>query len=507
MKETAMTRMWSLGALIVAVALLSSCGEDADKAGGESDSDAVVLTLANPDDSPFNLDEFAREVESQSDGSLRIEFRNAWRSGEAENELGTIEDVRDGKVDMGGVGVRAFDLAGVDTFQPLVAPFAIDSYSLEGEVLDSPLAERMLSGVEKLGLVGVALLPGELRKPLGISRPLLAPSDYRGAAIGIRPSELAARSFEALGATTEGYHPSGNITSFDGVETSVNTLPFNGSERFARTLAANVSLWPRVLTIIMNREAYGSLSDDQREAIAAAGHAALEPSLEEIQAREDEAIGILCNRGELAIRQVSQAQLDGLRAATTPVSRAVGHDPATREAAEEIAAMRAEIDREPPPACIGQESATSTGDTTPVDGLWQMQTTRDEAAAIIPESDLVPENWGDFVFAFRAGRFAFTTESQGACIWAYGTYSLEGDNVEWNIEDGGGETPNDAANAPGEVFRYRWSRYRDQLTLEPVPGEVSPEPFRVEPWRLLEGEPSIDALSNRCPPPADALEA
>ena len=65
--------------------------------------------------------------------------------------------------------------------------------------------------------------------------------------------------------------------------------------------------------------------------------------------------------------------------------------------------------------------------------------------------------------------------------------------------------PNDAGNAPGEVFNYGWSRYRDQLTLEPLEGEISPEPFRVEPWRLLDGEPSIEALSDRCPPPADAL--
>jgi TRAP-type C4-dicarboxylate transport system substrate-binding protein len=506
MKERAMTRIWSLGALIAAVAMISSCGEDADKAGGEGDSDVVVLTLANPDESAFNLDEFERDVESQSGGSVRIEFQNAWRSGEAENELGTIEDVRDGKVDMGSVGVRVFDLAGVDTFQPLVAPFAIDSYSLQGEVLKSPLPERMLSGVEQLDLVGVTLLPGEMRKPLGISRPLLARSDYRGAAIGIRPSELAARSFEALGATTKDYHPNDDISSFDGIETSVNALPYNGSERFAPTLAANVSLWPRVLTIIMNREAYDSLSDDQREALSAAGRAALDPSLEEIQAREDEAIGIICNRGELAVRQVSQAQLDGLHAATTPVSRALGRDPDTREAADEIAAMGADIDPEPAPACTGKDATASTGDAAPVDGLWQMETTKDEAATIIPESDLLPENYGDLLFASKAGRFAFTTENQDACVWAYGSYSVDGDTVEWRIEDGGGETPSDAANERGEVFRYRWSRYRDQLTLEPVKGEVSPEPFRVEPWRLLEGEPSVDALSARCPPPADALE-
>ena len=85
--------------------------------------------------------------------------------------------------------------------------------------------------------------------------------------------------------------------------------------------------------------------------------------------------------------------------------------------------------------------------------------------------------------------------------WAYGGYSVDGDTVEWQIEDGGGETPNDAANTPGEVFRYGWSRYRDQLTLTPVKGAISPEPNRVKPWRQLDGEASVDALSTSCPPP------
>ena len=63
-----MNRIVSLGTLIAITVLVSSCmgGDDADKAGGEGGSDAVVLTLANPDDGPFNLDEFARQVESQS---------------------------------------------------------------------------------------------------------------------------------------------------------------------------------------------------------------------------------------------------------------------------------------------------------------------------------------------------------------------------------------------------------------------------------------------------------
>ena len=508
MKVRGVNRVWILGAPFVVSALISGCmgDEDADKAGGEGESDSVVLTLANPDDSAFNLDEYASEVESQSEGSVRIEFQNSWRPGEVDNEQGTIEDVRDGKVDLGSVGARAFDLVGVDSFQLLVAPFTIDSYSLQGEVLRSPLAERMLGGVEELDLVGITLLPGELRKPLGISRPLVTESDYRGATVGIRPSEIAARTFDALGATTNGYHFSDDVPSFDGIEVSINSIPYDGSGRLARALTANVNLWPRVLTIVMNRDAYDALSEDQRAALSNAGSAALDPSLEEIQNREQEALGILCTRGELAVRSASPSQLEGLRTATAPIAQAVVRDPDTRYAAREIAAMRADVEPEPAPACAEDMDEPAAGEATPVDGLWRMETTRDEAATVVQPSDLVPENFGEFIFAFRDGRFAFTTESEGACVWAYGSYSVEGHTVEWRVEDGGGEAPTDAANTPGEVYLYDWSRYRDQLELAPIEGEVSPEPFRVEPWRRLGGDVSLESLSDRCPPPADALE-
>ena len=217
-------------------------------------------------------------------------------------------------------------------------------------------------------------------------------------------------------------------------------------------------------------------------------------------------MGLLCNRGKLAVHSATPAQLECLRAATAPVTRALERDPAFRGALAQIAAMRAEVEPEQAPACAAQEAEASTAGPTPVDGLWRMETTKDEAATLVPRSDLIPENWGEFTYVFLAGRFAFTTESPGACIWAYGSYTVDGNTVEWRIEDGGGETPQDAANQPGEVFNYGWSRYRDQLTLEALEGEISPEPNRVEPWRRLDGEVSLDPLSDRCPPPADALE-
>ena len=94
-----------------------------------------------------------------------------------------------------------------------------------------------------------------------------------------------------------------------------------------------------------------------------------------------------------------------------------------------------------------------------------MNTTADELARIAAPGDVVPENWGESTFALVAGRFAFTTESRDACIWAYGRYAVKGSVVDWTVEDGGGISPNGALNTPGEKYSFKWSRYRDRLTL------------------------------------------
>ena len=87
--------------------------------------------------------------------------------------------------------------------------------------------------------------------------------------------------------------------------------------------------------------------------------------------------------------------------------------------------------------------------------------------------------------------------------WAYGTYSVDGDRIEWSVLDGGGISPNNAANKPGERFVFEWSRYRDTLTLTAVPAEISPTPYMVEPWRLTDEASSSTALFGSVLPTSD----
>jgi hypothetical protein len=59
-------------------------------------------------------------------------------------------------------------------------------------------------------------------------------------------------------------------------------------------------------------------------------------------------------------------------------------------------------------------------------------------------------------------------------------------------------------NKPGERFVFGWSGFRDTLTLTAVPGEISPQNFRAEPWHRT-GKPDVRRFSTRCPPPSEAF--
>ncbi len=130
---------------------------------------ALTLTMANGLYRPEELQPFADEVARLSGGKMRIEFRNRWLGWPWRRpESAVIHDVAAGKADLGSVGSRAWDDVGVSSFNALHAPLLVDSYALQGEVLESGIPGEMLKALEPLRLVGLGILPGPLRKLLGV---------------------------------------------------------------------------------------------------------------------------------------------------------------------------------------------------------------------------------------------------------------------------------------------------------------------------------------------------
>src|SRR4051794_4307654 len=97
--------------------LACGCAAGGDRTGAARHP--RVLTLGVPENGVDEVVPFAREVERLSAGSLRIRLENRRRDGRAEPEHDFIDDMIAGRSDLGAVASRAWDGAGVPSFDAL----------------------------------------------------------------------------------------------------------------------------------------------------------------------------------------------------------------------------------------------------------------------------------------------------------------------------------------------------------------------------------------------------
>jgi TRAP-type C4-dicarboxylate transport system substrate-binding protein len=489
-------------AVYASVALAGCTVGDAERVGGERAADIRVLTMLDPIGNRQELTHFVDEVSRLSDGALEIRFVSAGHDG-ADYETATIRDVQDGRADLAFAGSRAWDEFGARSLRALGAPFLVDSYPLQEAVLTSGLVDSMLDELQPMGLVGIGILPGPIRRALGVANTLASPGDFRGLTIGTQQSHVADATLRALGARPQRLpaHVT-RLAGLDGIELAVAAIEAGRLDADGSRLMTNVNLWPRPLVVFAGARAYQGLSDDQRQILRDAAANAVSEKITAERDLEAETGTNLCRKDRATFDSATPEQLQALRGAVEPVYGELERDPGTRAAIEAIEQLKQQL-AEPPTQitnCQPASDASTSGAATEIDGVWTMDTDRQAAA---PEN--LDENWGHWIYVFDRGRFAITQENETSCTWGYGTYAVDGNRMSWTFEDGGGITPNNAVNRPGEYFVFDFSAYRDTLTVTPVDGEISPINFRAEPWRQLSDTASREHFSERCPPPAAAL--
>jgi TRAP-type transport system periplasmic protein len=488
------------GAVIALGAGCSSGG--GDKAGGKPARAPKTLLMANGNAPSDELVPFGSEVERLSHGDLRVRFANGWRAGRRDYEIRLIRDVQAGKIKLGWVGTRAWDSVGVRTFDALHAPFLVDSYALEEQVVTSDLTRRMLAGLEPLRLVGIGVLPGPLRVPALRTAAPTRPAAFAGRRVAIQRSRVGAATMRALGATPVEIPSAGSIATLDGVEQQLSSIFGNGYDLRAKYVAANVNLWPRPLVLFMNAAAYDALDASEQRALRDAARHAARRMITIDEAQDADAVAGMCRRGTRIVA-ATPTGLARLRKAVAPVYADLVRDRTTRELVASIRQMRASLSQ-PVRAPLG---CGSSPPATPVDrkldGVYRATVTREQQAKRygIPPSHAIAENYGKFTLVVDGGRFAVTQENDDACTWQYGRARLSGEKLQWTFTDGGGIAPNNAENKPGERFLWRWSLYRDTLTLR----AIEPPDIGTARWHRVGSEPSRRYLSRRCPPPKAAL--
>jgi TRAP-type C4-dicarboxylate transport system substrate-binding protein len=338
---------WKTVVALTAAAVLATSGCQAqDRAGGQADVEVKELTFAITSDAPPQIKAWANEVDQLSKGTLKIAFVKDARAGQPEYEAGTIADVQAGKVDMAWVGARAFDQAGVTGFQPLVAPLLIDSLELQGKVFEAGIPQEMLSGLGTLDLVGIGVLPGPMRKVLGVRKQFTKPGDFAAAVVGIQASAVADQAFHALGATAKPVPPGAKLDGLDAYEQQLSSIHGNNYAAVAKYVTGNLNLWPRPLVIIANQAAYDGLSADQHDMMAAASEHTVQVAMEAERTDETNAITVLCKAG-LTFGQSSEADLEAFEKSLAPVYSTIRKDSASAAVLDRITAIKQSLHRAP----------------------------------------------------------------------------------------------------------------------------------------------------------------
>ena len=473
MRKNRTAHAFAAGLAVSLTLAVAGCGEATDKAGGSEPAETVVLTLANTNDGPPpQLSVWADEVQTLSEGTLRIEFKDNWRAGEPGQEADTIGDVQNAEADLAWVGARAFDSAGVTSFQALVAPMLVDSYDLQAAVFDAGIPERMLESVADIGLAGIGVLPGPMRKMMGMTHPMLAPADFTGQVVGTSGGRLAEQTLELLGATPSMVPAGTALDGLEALEYHLAAIFGNNYQEAASHVTANLNMWPRPLVLFMNAERFDALSTEQQNILSDAAPAAVGPAMDISRAEDTEAGSNLC-RSSMEVVEATAAQLVDLGTAMEPLFAELETDPETKAFLDEIRTLKEETAAAPESIeCTDAESETSA--VSPIDGSYETSFTKDELAdspLLYDVGEVNDENWGDFTLIFDEGQLTWRQENSVESSTYDGTFTVAGDVVVMDMSN-------------GEQFTMRWSLYRDTLTLERDESlGIAPTPFLVKPWQ------------------------
>lgn len=480
-----------LACLVAGSLALSGCTGDAasvDKAGGAG---PLVLRMANVysglDYEP-GIRAFVDSVDAVSDGAMTVDVVSEWNDFAPDAEKQTVADVAAGEADLGWTGTRAFDLLDVSAFAPLTAPMLIDSYALQDAVIESELPALMLESLDDVGVDGLAVLGGGLRKPIAATAPLVAASDWNGVTFQTFPSDGHAEAIRALDATpTDVLWDLLDVGVIDGdirgFEKNLLIVRINGQHLMAPYVTTNVNLWPETSVVFANPARMAQLTEQQRGWLREAADVA---AAESSELYDDQAeLETLCAGGARAA-EASAAQLDELRAAFAPVIDALraGEAGAAIDRIEELkAATPAEPPLAIPAGCTGAaprqaRSAPSDDDGEKLDGLYRWELTAEDAMAHGTADDKTAEAQASFpwVMTMKLEQGTWTMGRDNSSETSSGTFTIDDGRITFDW--------------PEERTTLVWSYVVDAagtLTLAPVDVDDEGDRFvwSTKPWQRI----------------------
>jgi TRAP-type transport system periplasmic protein len=410
----------------------------------EPPADATALRLVVPPGWEWRVDPLINALASSTDEAPQIEIDFEWQDAHAgvDVERDIVEAVASGELDIGFVGTRAISNLGAPSFDALTAPMLVDSYPLQQAIMDSDIPDRLMVSLDDIGVTGLDVAAGPLRRPLGVSGPFLNPGDFAGTTFHTVRSATNAATVAALGATHTDVYGSerddGLVDgTIDGTENSIDWML--GSNGHARYATANVALWPATGVLIANPAALADLSDTDRQTLRETIASSL-ASATELADADAALIPQLCSVGQ-SFTEASEDDVAALREAVEPVYTQLASDADTAALIDEIEALKATVAVEPltiPDGCTGQAATPEAveleagDDPSVLNGSYRLEWTADElveaSGGDITERE-ARKNAGVFVLTFEDGTFGQVWSTPPATDSCPGTYTVTGNRV------------------------------------------------------------------------------
>ena len=449
-----------------------------NKAGGTGET--ITLRIGTDDGpgrpSASQIEEFGRRTAALSSGSVRIE--PVWHAvGEKQTDWDqkVARKVVSGELEMGMVPSRAWDTEGVTSLRALNAPFLITSDGLSADVVSSDLAGELMSGLDGAGVVGLALLPEGLRHPFGLTKPLLGPADYRGEVIRTPTSTTTAAFFAALQADVS--QEEADPKKHAAMESSYAVQPKGMA-------TGNVTFWPKINSLVINKKAYDDLGGEQREALQ---QAATDTRTWAISTTPDdaEAARAFCALGRV-VAQATSSDLKALESAAAPVYAELERDGQTRTLIQSIRDLKQRSHAPPVSAVRCGSAKPSTKSAAPVatalEGVYRYETSRQDLLdAGVTDEPTIRDHIGVYTWTLADNRWCwkwtgpYPSDNTEDC----GPYTVDGDQFSWTLDDGFVETFRWSTSANGDLTLKIVGQARDPMILAQI----------VRPWTRIGDAP------------------
>jgi TRAP-type C4-dicarboxylate transport system substrate-binding protein len=190
--------------------------------------------------------------------------------------------------------------------------------------------------------VGLAVLPGEFRRPVGITRPLVSADDWSGAVIRTHNALPGFAALRALGATpvlrTAAELGAGVPDGVDGMDLHPTALL---RWKFAGWLTENVLLWPRTLLLAAGQRSFARLAEPERQLIRSAAVRAAPTAAAALLRR---AVVGWDYPPHVRVVRARDEEVDALRRSLAGVGDELAAQPQTAWALDQLRARSARVD-------------------------------------------------------------------------------------------------------------------------------------------------------------------